>query len=1331
MSNEPLFDRQKAAFRKLQDLVQDRAAREQSIAAEYQKSLTAAETEVGKARRQIAIGRKKAVEEIEAEHTANTTAIAEKYDALQATAEKQRFDYRKKMVDDYSAALDKKRTEHKDRLWTADSVLEAAEKEAQDRFEDLERKAASADEQIEKNWDKADDVLKRSGLDQDELEEGAKPPEPAESTEDPVARLQKALADAETALVKLNRASLLKLTGVGGTAALIFIAGAVFAGIGFGMLATPTNFIVAGVGTLVGGTILRVVVGILAKKQVTDLGEKFAARQAAVKSAITALRAHAKKQLADEQEAAKNRHIAERNDTDEYYKPKIAEIEQKLDATLAKIEGEYTRVTERVKVSREQDSTKEEKRYQELVTSTTTKYDTELAAAEKTFADKSAAAAAIRDTAFKQLSDDWFAGHKFVSDECQAMAEYGSTQFPNWSSLADMSQPLPTAAPVGIRYGEHAVDVYALPEGVPGDTRLNPPEPLNLTMPAFLPFSQKCSVLVKARDTGRPAAITALQAMMLRFLTGVPAGKVRFTVIDPVGLGENFAAFMHLADFDEKLIGSRIWTEPGHIEKRLQDLTEHMENVIQKYLRNQYKSIEEYNQAAGEVAEPYRVLVIANFPTNFNPDAARRLVSIMSSGPACGVCTIVGVDLGFPMPRDFSLSDLEQVAFNLRYEDGKFIPEDPDLVPFPLKTDVPPEPQEVAALVNRVGAASRDAARVEVPFEFIMPTPDKVWTSSTSRGFNVPIGRAGATGKQIFTLGKGTAQHALVAGKTGSGKSTMLHALITNLALTYSPEEAELYLIDFKKGVEFKTYAEHDLPHARVIAIESEREFGMSVLQRLDGILRERGERFRDAGCNDLPSYREARPNEVTPRILLVVDEFQEFFVEDDKLASECALLMDRLVRQGRAFGVHLILGSQSLGGAFSLARSTIDQMAVRIALQCSEADAQLILSKDNTAARLLNRPGDAIYNDANGLVEGNDPFQVVWLGDEKKEAILNDLRRRASESGKKYPPPLVFEGSASADITVTEPLVKLIEAPLEAIPAGPPVFFLGDPVAIKDPTVSVFRPQSGANLLMLGQHEESALALMSSGLISLAAKLRSSTARPITIIDGTPDDSDFAGFLNNTAVALGLSDAVVDRHGMGKVLADLAGEFQRRQSGETSDRTPRFLFIHGLHRLRELRKAEDDFGFGRKGDKVASAGDNFSTLMREGPPFSIHCVVWCDSLTNLQRAIDRQGLREFVLRVLFQMSASDSSHMLDSPVASRLGRSRALYVEEGGERPEKFRPYGLPSGSWLRSIGDRWKLDSPPPPAPTTATAEPEPSTNGDAQPATPESASTEASGS
>src|SRR5947209_15454636 len=105
------------------------------------------------------------------------------------------------------------------------------------------------------------------------------------------------------------------------------------------------------------------------------------------------------------------------------------------------------------------------------------------------------------------------------------------------------------------------------------------------------------------------------------------------------------------------------------IEEKLTDLTEHIASVHQKYLRNQYASIEEYNRAAGEVAEPYRVLVVANFPVNFTPQAARRLLSIVQSGSRCGVYALVALDTRQGMPQDFQVEDLEQFCLNVYYRE--------------------------------------------------------------------------------------------------------------------------------------------------------------------------------------------------------------------------------------------------------------------------------------------------------------------------------------------------------------------------------------------------------------------------------------------------------------------------------------------------------------------------------------------------------------------------------------------------------------------------------------------------------------------------------------
>ena len=207
-------------------------------------------------------------------------------------------------------------------------------------------------------------------------------------------------------------------------------------------------------------------------------------------------------------------------------------------------------------------------------------------------------------------------------------------------------------------------------------------------------------------------------------------------------------------------------------------------------------------------------------------------------------------------------------------------------------------------------------------------------------------------------------------------------------------------------------------------------------------------------------------------------------------------MLLDRLVRQGRAFGIHVLLGSQTLGGAYSIPRSTIGQMAVRIALQCSEADAHLILSEENTAARLLTRPGEAIYNDANGLYEGNHPFQVVWLADEERDRYLHRLRQWAADRNYHGEPAIVFEGNVPADPAKNPALHGLLAADSWPKPGPAATAWLGSPVAIKEATAAVFVRQGGSNLIVVGHNEEEALGILATAAIGLAAQERGSGFR-------------------------------------------------------------------------------------------------------------------------------------------------------------------------------------------------------------------------------------------
>ena len=149
---------------------------------------------------------------------------------------------------------------------------------------------------------------------------------------------------------------------------------------------------------------------------------------------------------------------------------------------------------------------------------------------------------------------------------------------------------------------------------------------------------------------------------------------------------------MQLTDYDELLMTHRIWTDPSHIEQQLANLTEHMENVFQKYLKDEFLTIEEFNEQAGEVAEPYRILVVANYPAGFSERSIQRLKSIIQSGPRCGVHTLISVDRR--QPTSSGGGDLSRVvpdAVYLEWEKNEFITRGCGPLPLPLTPDeLPP-----------------------------------------------------------------------------------------------------------------------------------------------------------------------------------------------------------------------------------------------------------------------------------------------------------------------------------------------------------------------------------------------------------------------------------------------------------------------------------------------------------------------------------------------------------------------------------------------------------------------------------------------------------------
>ncbi|EMI41935.1 FtsK/SpoIIIE domain-containing protein [Rhodopirellula sp. SWK7] len=879
------------------------------------------------------------------------------------------------------------------------------------------------------------------------------------------------------------------------------------------------------------------------------------------------------------------------------------------------------------------------------------------------------------------------------------------------------------------------------------------------TMPLAIHRRRHSGVLIETPSEKLDEAIDIAHQILWRLLSSAMPGRARVTLIDANSRGQHFASFMALADHDPLLIHHRVWTTSDKITQRLAELTQHVENVVQASLRDRFERIEDYNEVAGSLAEPYHAIAAVGFPDGLSRESYMHLRSLIQSGARCGVFVILVIENDKAWPPDMpSLRSEKLLRIGYREAVAPTVAEEPksnsgdkdgkpaaDEIPEPgsaahwvCESDglgdlefwpAPPPPSEVRdPLIRRIGKASLEAARVVVELESLLPegrVPKPEETASTDNGIAITIGSQGAGRTRNLLLGEGVRQHVLIAGKTGSGKSTLLHSIITAGAAQYTPDQLQYYLLDFKKGVEFKVYADTALPHARVIGIESEREFGRSVLQRLDAELTSRGEAFRDASVQEVAEFREKRPDVLMPRIILVIDEFQELFTRDDSLAADCTALLDRLVRQGRSFGIHVILSSQSLAGANSLPRATLGQMAVRVAMQCSESDAAMILADDNTAARLLTRPGEAIYNDASGLLEGNHPFQVAWLGPKEHSAMLTEIAERDAAFNSTLEPAIVFEGNRPSRFTA-----KLATAAIQTAASSDRIAgLLGEAVELGPPTTLRFQSDTGRNALLVAppkmrvgivgtfvasaiKHtpdlsivlldgsraddgESTADWIRQSGIESqivrtrdaeakvielsnlVAARVAKETGREVEVTPTQPDEHrKFTGtFSLDNPTGASADGATSDGNVPDSASADSTVAEKPEPAPEpiVDDGRPMLVIVDALDRLRDLRQSEQldfslDAAYKQSGSKA------FQSVLRDGPSVGVFVMVTLPSAEILSRWLPRQSQHDLELRLIGPINAADSSLLIDSPAASELSPATMILYDDADGRTTKFR---------------------------------------------------------
>lgn len=574
-----------------------------------------------------------------------------------------------------------------------------------------------------------------------------------------------------------------------------------------------------------------------------------------------------------------------------------------------------------------------------------------------------------------------------------------------------------------------------------------------------------------------------LHKILLRLLFTLPIDKQEYYIFDPIGLGKTISKFNLLFHSEGLFPNKKILTSKDELKVVLKAAKEYIldlqTNVFN--IETNCQNWDSYNRrlySQGEIRRslPYKVFIFTNIPEGMDQECFDMFRMLINHGKTCGILVLFSfnkeiltiedskikkieldlkecVEKSLPLHKVFEDDNINKQFHNLSIEHvGEMFPDD-----IRLSTLLKELKMKLAAQ-NNLGYSFDGLMGKDVFFGF-----------NSCDGLKIPIG-CGASGGSVVSLDIGdSTPHYLIGGATGSGKSNLLHNIIVSACCRYSPTELNVYLLDFKEGVEFSQYANPILKHAKLIATEADTEYGITVLKHLVEEKERRYASFKKYGCKDIQGFRRRNPDALMPRIVVLIDEFQVLFGNEEK--AQTITTLEMLAKQGRACGIHLILATQSLKG---IDLSTlVSQFTGRIALKSSVEDSKHILggiTSNNEEAAELKVPF-AIVNTSQGLVSGNIKFMVPYAEENKIKAWLNRIQHQC-------------------DISNIETENRVFEG--QTLPDRPEIiaynenngiqFILGECMDYNSEQFSIhLKPRVGENVLICGHNDKIKKSLMES----------------------------------------------------------------------------------------------------------------------------------------------------------------------------------------------------------------------------------------------------------
>ena len=714
-------------------------------------------------------------------------------------------------------------------------------------------------------------------------------------------------------------------------------------------------------------------------------------------------------------------------------------------------------------------------------------------------------------------------------------------------------------------------------------------------------------------DYDQADSVRFAQFALANALAHTAPGQLEVLVFDDALRGIA-APFQEVNSGGEKIL--RHINDLQELNETIKYLHEHVRSVL-NVIQGRTESLLDFRQRLSPKVEDFKLVVLSTIYHLLSDEIRDKLTVLLKAGPAAGVTFLIH---SMKLKVNEEILDLTQlcdvdertVYGNDGAVRGQFDPQSTD---------------DLISVSRDVASAVANAQVEPVAFNEVQPL-DAPWSQSSRDGISFAVGTYGMSTIEV-TLGDELNQrhNALITGAVGQGKSNLISVVVHSLCQRYSPSEVEFYMLDFKEGVTLQAFAPDPstgsfLPHARVLGLDADREYGVNVLRHLFAIYRRRMATFKASGVQNIRQYRLANPEAIMPRIVVVIDEFQMLFADQDTVATTASDLIIKGARLFRACGIHFILASQTISSGGMLGGTTgqalFAQIPVRLALKNSLAESHATLGLKNDAASHI-RSREAIVNLDYGELSSNRKTTIAYADD----AILAELRTAWWQQAQgTVTPPEVFEGERRLSLHDDERFLTSLQSRHA---------MLGRRITVGvAPLAADFSTDVGRNLALFGTGPGHAILL--NAALSL---LHSTPSAEIIVLDlasdwHSPEHNNVRSPFERQLARLGSTYRVVGKHQADALIDELAE--RAAFTADDASAPPVYMIGLGLERWR-------------------SDTTKIKTLFANGPLSGIHLLGWWNKYSSFKAMVGLGGDNNFDIRMAMHLDHSSAREAFKQPI--------------------------------------------------------------------------------